>query len=467
MTRDFKKLLFRLKWRDYQTSLATITRGVDGLEGLAGQSVALEPARKKRSGGRVLKVLRDLSASIYRALCSSILCTDTHQHHVSLELSARRIDVGFEDADEKVLHEVHFKLAISFDKTVGPTKKRFWDEIQIKTERTSAANTVAKQNNISNNNNQAVTSPTKAKKVKGVSFSLTQTFSFMSSSSGKPPSADVKSAMAALTRHATDIAFIDTPTNPVGPPVNLCTALPSAHQARPVCYGHLIDKQCLDRCFKVYPLGTATNSDTWTLVTLKEVLESKRGLQPLVSLKDKVRLAFSISSSVVQLSKTPWLPGELTSANVHFFQRGDQLSYQHPFLLRSIPDLQTTITNSHTHPDKMGGVVMMNKNTTLFALGILLLEIILGSSLDKLRGPAEAAMAIPGDELGIIRDSVTVHRLLERRVALINPAYKAVIERCMECTASQGLDEENFRQEVYNGVVLELESILESTKLGA
>ena len=107
------------------------------------------------------------------------------------------------------------------------------------------------------------------------------------------------------------------------------------------------------------------------------------------------------------------------------------------------------------------------RNTTLFALGIMLLEIMLGSTLDQLREPHEEMMAFEGDEFGIIRDSVTALRLLEQRVALINPSYKVVVERCMECTAGQDLDEESFRQEVYNGVVMELEAILDHTKLGA
>ena len=48
---------------------------------------------------------------------------------------------------------------------------------------------------------------------------------------------------------------------------------------------------------------------------------------------------------------------------------------------------------------------------------------------------------------------------------MINPAYRAVVERCIGCGASQGLDEAGFQERVYNGVVAELEAILECTKL--
>jgi hypothetical protein len=173
---------------------------------------------------------------------------------------------------------------------------------------------------------------------------------------------------------------------------------------------------------------------------------------------------------VLQLSKTPWLPEVPTSKNVHFFQRGRLLSYQQPFLLRTFPERPSLSQRSRPGEDNSGtgcAPTIVDRNTTLFALGIMLLEIMLGSTLDKLREPHEEKMAFDGDEFGIIRDSVTALRLLEKRVALINPVYKAVVERCMGCTAGQDLDDESFRQDVYNGVVMELEDILGHTKLGA
>ena len=48
---------------------------------------------------------------------------------------------------------------------------------------------------------------------------------------------------------------------------------------------------------------------------------------------------------------------------------------------------------------------------------------------------------------------------------MINPAYKAVVERCVGCGVTQGIEEEDFRERLYNGVVAELEAILECTKL--
>ncbi|KAK4100187.1 hypothetical protein N658DRAFT_497661 [Parathielavia hyrcaniae] len=111
-------------------------------------------------------------------------------------------------------------------------------------------------------------------------------------------------------------------------------------------------------------------------------------------------------------------------------------------------------------------MTVLDRHPTLFALGITLLEILLGSTLDALRKPSERDLAFPGDERRIIRDSVTAHRLLEKRVSRVSLSYKAVVERCMGCAASRDLDEEDFRREVNNRVVLELEAILKYTSLG-
>ncbi|RGP65705.1 hypothetical protein FLONG3_9098 [Fusarium longipes] len=445
MTREVKKLLHRLHRDDYKDDLATISKGISDLESLAKLSIRLEPSRRKQSRGKLFKILRDLSASIYRALCSSILCTDPHD--VSLELSPCTMEIGYECEDEKVLKNAQFRLAISFEMVEASTTKRFWDEVNIKA--VSSVTTMGSQPCLPQH---------QTKSTKRVSFGIRQSLSFINPTK---PTHDIKSAMAWLGRPATDVAFIETceekQTSP-RKPLDLCATLKNARQARPVCYGHLIDAECSDRHFRVYPLGTITNSDGWSMVTLKDIFEGKRGLSPLISLAEKVQLALAIASSVLQLSKTPWLPDTLTSKNVHFFSRDDGFSYRYPFLLRSFPAGTLELPNA-TSTSGWGSL----NNPTLFALGILLLEIILGQSFEQLRPWDEKP--IYGDHNGVIRNSIAAHKVLQR-VALINTAYQAVVQRCIDCTETRGLDEDGFRQEVYNEVVLELEAILDSTKLG-
>ncbi|CVL00344.1 hypothetical protein FPRO06_06193 [Fusarium proliferatum] len=361
VTRDFKKLLYRLNRKDYQEALETISKGITSLEGLTQQSVGLEPRRRKQSRCKVFSVLRDLSTSFYRALCSSILCTDSHD--ISLELAPRFIEVGHECDDEKIAQVAQFRLAISFQVIKGPTSKMFWDEVNIKAVPISMAGP-----------SRPCVVAAKTKSAKRVSFGIDRALSrmnFTESTAELKPS--VKTAMAILTRPATDIAFIKCPEEsnamPTISPLDLCLTLKKSHQERPACYGHLIDKEYSHRHFQVCPLGPVINSDGWSIVTLEDVLEGKRGLRPLISLAEKVRLALVIASSVLQLSKTPWLPEALTPKNVHFFRRGNTLSYEHPFLQRMLPEYPLKRLNSTA--DTMG--YSLSRNPTLLALGMLLL----------------------------------------------------------------------------------------------
>ncbi|KAH7152100.1 hypothetical protein B0J13DRAFT_594094 [Dactylonectria estremocensis] len=361
MTREFKKLLYRLNRKDYKDSLDTISKCISDLEGFARFSIILQPGRQKLSRGKLYKVLRDLASSIWRALHSSISCDNSH--HI----------------------------------TETPPN--------VKT----------------------------AKPKKGVSFNLYSKLSFTSSTKPLPL---FKSALAIITELATNIAYIKTPP-PSNAPLDLCMAVKSGCKARPVCYGHLTDSGCTNRYFQVCPLDFTANSDDWSIISLHDVLEGKQGLRPLISLVSKVRLALSIASSVLQLSKTPWLPEVLTSKNVHFFRRGSSPSYAQPFLLQNLPECSPE--SSQTLPDAPGTSCTLVNNPTLLALGILLLEIISGSSLENWRES--------GDKVtDITRDLITAHKLLE-------------------CTEAKGLDDDNFRQKDYDGVVMELETLLNHMNL--
>lgn len=222
----------------------------------------------------------------------------------------------------------------------------------------------------------------------------------------------------------------------------------------------MIDNECSSRHYLVCPLLATIDSDKRSIITLDDVLECKPGLRPLISLEQRIRLALAIAFGVLQLSKTPWIPKLLTRKDVHFFKRSNLLSYEQPFLLKALTEASCQVISASTTTSI--SICALSMNPTLFALGILLLEIILGGALDQHRQPNEQGFS--GDE--ILRNLITARRLLEQRVALINPVYKAVVELCKGCTASCGLDEDNFREAVYNDVIMELESILEYIKLG-
>jgi len=469
MPREFKKLLHRLNRKDYQDALHTISKGISDLGDLTRQSVELEPKRRKRSRAKVVNVLRELSASIHRALRSSIQCKDSH--HVTLQLTPQFMDIGHEDEEDNILHHIHFTVAMSFDLNDNSVPRRFWDEVNIKSAPTHIPTSSLTPSR------PTASIPNKTKRQKVVSFASVatkETWKSITTFTSTPSSSKTLSqaVVTTLTQHTTNIPLPVAPCDVVIQDttisLDLCTTLKIAREVRPPCYGQLVDTEHTKRQFKIYPVeANAPDSDTWSTISLCHVLAGDNGAHPLTGLETKVRLALAIASSVLQLSKTPWLPETLTSQSVHFFNRGGTCSYDHPFLLQSFPEpvsspsLPTSTTGAGT------GYPQLNQNTTLFALGILLLEIILGSTLDQLRESYESNLLVFGDkdQFATLRDSITAHRLLEQRVSLISPAYKTVIERCIGCTTTDDLGDEKFRQKVYDSVVVELEEILGHTRL--
>lgn len=63
-----KKAVFTLSRSKYADLLSTIREGISNLENLTDRNIELEPARRVRSRGKLVTILRDMSQSLYQAL---------------------------------------------------------------------------------------------------------------------------------------------------------------------------------------------------------------------------------------------------------------------------------------------------------------------------------------------------------------------------------------------------------------
>ncbi|RYP18300.1 hypothetical protein DL765_004020 [Monosporascus sp. GIB2] len=192
----------------------------------------------------------------------------------------------------------------------------------------------------------------------------------------------------------------------MGTDMDLCRKLHKAQkQAAVDTYGTIIDhipQPC--RRYSVHPTPGA--SGTWSIISLREVLEQKDRYPPL-SYRDRLRLAVTISSSILQLHGTPWLPHILTSRDVFFIQKSssqqqnypDPAMYWHPVLLKRLPGSEEQPIHEDT------GIA--ERNSTLLSLGCVLIEVILGKTLDSKR----CAPSKPGVDL--MSDYITAQCLMD------------------------------------------------------
>ncbi|KAJ0162462.1 hypothetical protein CTA2_4508 [Colletotrichum tanaceti] len=85
---------------------------ITGLESMLEQNIKMEPQRRRRSQGRLIRLLHDVSGSVYRALRSGLFCTCNHNLH--LRLSSPCSTAGRDADDETILQKIEFELALTY-----------------------------------------------------------------------------------------------------------------------------------------------------------------------------------------------------------------------------------------------------------------------------------------------------------------------------------------------------------------
>jgi hypothetical protein len=172
---------------------------------------------------------------------------------------------------------------------------------------------------------------------------------------------------------------------------DLCEAIMRLDQPqRDACIGYLLDN--LQRKHSIYLLEPKKIDQDWKAYTLRDILERQVQAQNIrrLSQLDKLRIAVDLASSVLQLYKTPWLSDDWGKEDVFFIQRpGDSPAaiYEHPFMHRrfissaAISSLQTSVS---ARP-----AFRVIRNQTLYTLGILLIELWYGKTMDQLQKPCD------------------------------------------------------------------------------
>ncbi|KAF5525098.1 hypothetical protein CGCA056_v002794 [Colletotrichum aenigma] len=443
--REFKRASFVLKRSDHAEQMTTIKDGITSLESLIDRNIKMEPERKLRSQGRLMRLVREISGSVYRALRSSFQCSCAHEVH--LGLVSRSVELAQKDEDEDVIQKLAFQLALTYDKIEKtandekePCERVAWEEVRVQALPKATAQTLT-----------SVGRPSKTKmpgmgKSKSVSFTTSHSATATTTCVGQTSTMVVQQSFSSLSIGSSNLGLHDH--------INLCERIRrSQKQLAFDCYGMIRDR-CGQVCreFGVYPTF-GSDRDQWSIISLREVLE--RPLEfPHMPVSAKLHLAAMIASSFLQLHQTPWLPEILTSRDILFLKRGPELRYEHAFVMKGLHErLEDKQKGNNSAPS--------SRCPALLALGILLLELNLGHTIESLRIQYETP---PPGAPRLMYDSMTAQRLLqERQMDSLN--YKSAVQRCIGGEFARpklDLNDENFRQEIYEKVVALLETDLKN-----
>ena len=231
---------------------------------------------------------------------------------------------------------------------------------------------------------------------------------------------------------------------------SLCHALKDANCKGKVeeCLGHLTDQ---DRQLGVWIVGQHSLSAGPETMTLREILS--RGMSPypgdgprapLSTLKSRLELAATLSSTALQLQNTPWLDSDWNSEDV-LFHTGIAA---HPYITK----LFDTDAGQREGLEKIGEPTPV-RNKTIFNLGVLLLEIFFRRPLDHFKTAADSP---------IFTEFSIAKRLVESLAEEASARYADAVTACIYGDFGRGVKDHNFdndafRQAVYDHVITPLE----------
>lgn len=444
------------------------------LAGLTAQNLELEPIRRRRrSAFSRLKYVQQHLVDLYDAMRLCWICGCSTQHHALLRLDSRLNESATRD-DEIVYKgtfaqdELCFGVVFSTDHT--KTTRWSWQETYIrpihrgteevdgsKPEPETKISGTAEQKPNAKEQKRSKLRSLFSRRVQGhkegiepVPVTARKGVRFADKPNGPPVT-----CTTVFTPNAVPVIDLSPMIH------DLCGALQAYQMAdtstsNDTCIGYL-------KCQKQDALAVhATRHITLTTAQHRQDMASLRQLVPrsnsfpvlLLSRAERFFLAMTVASAVLQLHDTPWLRERWTLDDILIHVNDAHDLRRQVYVSKSFPepfDFQLT-RKDEDYP----GV----RNTTLFALGIVLIELCLGQTLESMRNEHD-----PLDNMGrvnIVTEWATAKRMMSKVVAEAGNRYGDAVRRCIYCefdSRDTNLNNERFREAVYQGVIAPLGDI--------
>lgn len=401
--------------------MSTVRNSTSSIESLTGQALHIEArqAKMESNGGSRpdFESIRQRAQSFYSALRSSWSCQCKTQHVVSLRLEARMNDLGSHKAHVHDPASDQFNVLFRYGHrpplNIDGARPWDWDEADVRVflEPAVSIGTIAHTSD--------------SRSTKKVRFAQQ------------------------VAQAAVEAALEEKPN--LQPITDLCSAihaLQSPH--RDVCFSLIKDQIVRQRYgFVVYPKKTQPfDTVHWSVSSLRSAFTTG------MTRRDRLQLAVTLASSVLQLSETAWLDDDWSIDNIFFVNRPGVNAYQYPFVAGKFD--RSAYTSRKTVPPSLSYVV---PNCILYGLGIALIELWHGKTLDELHLSTDG-LRHPND---MQRDFLTLFntacRLVSELADEAGELYSDAARRCIRCdfnARARSFQDSDFQLAVYLGVVAQL-----------
>lgn len=406
----YKRFKFGIKKSAYMDLIQELKRDNSSLRQLADHDRARllgRPFRRRPN----FEMIRSNATSLFSSLQRSLHSACQAPHEVDLCVAALGSD-----------RDATFRLVFHHKASLAPTW--LYEEAEI-ISMTSKPGTEASRDNRTVARNGTVVS---GKKAGRVAFAQTQAV------------AGTVTKSVSIGGHAAEIH-------------DLCGDLPKLKSSRcGQCLGVLRDPSRDVRHGLFWPSSPVVDRTSLGMLSLGELLSQLPGQS--LSVADTKHLAVELSACVLKLYDTPWLGKQWGRHEVTLFKKGSKILAEYPFIsakMGAVPAL--TCDSGHVYFQASPAI----PNETVFALGILLIELCLRQPFDQLILPSELN---PDGTKKELSDYTAALRLLDRVDDTAGHRYAEVVRRCVRGHFEQrltSLKSEAFRRAVYDGVVAELQ----------
>ena len=201
-------------------------------------------------------------------------------------------------------------------------------------------------------------------------------------------------------------------------------------------------------------VSCGSSGSTTSLMELFSVLQKQRtASEATFSPFDRVRLARQLATAVLQFHATPWLKGSWCSNDVYLYGV-DSTSFQdisdksEPYLNVSVKGPHGPVSRSSTMPSRT-----LVRNSLLFGLGVMLLELAHEAPLRSLRKEADVDTNDQNTEY------YTADRVRISASKILGSRYAEAARKCIQCDFGRGsdLNSSALQESFYRDVVCELE----------
>lgn len=252
--------------------------------------------------------------------------------------------------------------------------------------------------------------------------------------------------------------------------LSLCEAMNVAH-SHPTNLGSLADIN-RRRCVNITKTKLADSNPAGP-VALDSLLPSRsmhRKSFCKLSRQQRLSIAVTLAHTVLQLHQSPWLSETWSKSDIFFYFHGPD-AFKRP--IADLPYVSRSFASNRDEPQKILKGVKTDDffssqivNKSLFALGIVLIELCFNKPFEDLCAEAKDPEVTPSEAL---LDTADIYGMA---TSLIDDVYNEqgtqyghVVQRCLKCefgiqSSRKQLDLDTFRALVYEGVLAPLEEDL-------